>query len=146
MRQAIAAADGLPVTLHRAFDMCQDPCATLDLAAQIGVDTILTSGQGADAVQGIPALKQLQAYSAGRVTVMACGAVNAQKIATVHAQTGVTTFHMAGLQLCQSAMQYRNNDLSMGSKEFDEFALRKASPSLFQQAVATRDAINSTME
>lgn len=136
MAQAIAAAGGLPVTLHRAFDMCKNSEATLDLAAQLGVNTILTSGQASDAVQGIPALKALQAYSAGRVQIMACGSVNAEKIAPVYQQTGITTFHMAGLQLCASEMEYRNNDLSMGSKDFDEFTLRKASPALFAAAVA----------
>ncbi len=139
MQQAIAAAGGLPVTLHRAFDMCADTFKTLDLAAQLGVNTILTSGQASDGVQGIPALQQLQAYNAGRVELMACGGVNAEKIPLIYQKTGITTFHMAGLQLCESEMQYRNGNLSMGSKAFDEFTLRKASPALFAAAVAARD-------
>ncbi len=143
MAQAIAAAGGLPVTLHRAFDMCKDVFATLDLCARLGVATVLTSGQKPDCLQGIPSLQQLQHYSAGRVEIMACGSVSAEKIAPIYHETGVTTFHMAGLQLCESGMQYRNQDLSMGSKSFDEFTLRKASPVLFEQAVAVRDALRN---
>ncbi len=142
MAQAIAAAGGLPVTLHRAFDMTQDIFATLNLAAQLGVATVLTSGQAPDGLQGIATLKQLQAYSAGRVEIMACGGINADKIAPIYHETGVTTFHMAGLQLCESEMAYRNPNLSMGSKDFDEYTLRKASPALFAAAVQVRDTLN----
>ncbi len=146
MAQAIAAADGLPVTLHRAFDMTRDVFETLDLAAQLGVATVLTSGQAADGMQGIATLKKLREYSAGRVEIMACGGINAAKIAPIYQQAGITTFHMAGLQLCESGMQYRNPSLSMGSKDFDEYTLRKASPALFAAAVQTRDALNQSAE
>ncbi|MFI3170149.1 MAG: copper homeostasis protein CutC [Faecalibacterium sp.] len=142
MAQAITAAGGLPVTLHRAFDMTQDIFATLDLAAQLGIATVLTSGQAPDGLQGIAMLKQLQAYSAGRVEIMACGGINADKIAPIYHETGVKTFHMAGLQLCESEMAYRNPNLSMGSKDFDEYTLRKASPALFAAAVQVRDTLN----
>ncbi len=142
MAQAMDAAGGLPVTLHRAFDMTQDVFATLDLAAQLGIATVLTSGQAPDALQGILTLRQLQEYSAGRVEIMACGGINAEKIAPIYQQAGVTTFHMAGLQLCESEMKYRNPTLSMGSKAFDEYTLRKASPALFAAAVQARDGLN----
>ncbi len=143
MAQAIAAAGGLPVTLHRAFDMTHDVFETLDLAAQLGVATVLTSGQATDSLAGIPMLQKLREYSADRVEIMACGGINAEKIPPIYSGAGVTTFHMAGLQLCESGMQYRNQTLSMGSKDFDEYALRKASPAMFAAAVAARDALNA---
>ena len=49
-----AAAAGRPVacTLHRAFDVCRDPFAALAAAKELGLATILTSGQAASAPQG----------------------------------------------------------------------------------------------
>ena len=46
-----AAAAGRPVacTLHRAFDVCRDPFAALAAAKELGLATILTSGQAASA-------------------------------------------------------------------------------------------------
>ena len=39
-------------TLHRAFDVCCNPFAALEAAKQLGLATILTSGQAASAPQG----------------------------------------------------------------------------------------------
>jgi len=49
-----AAAAGRPVacTLHRAFDVCRDPFAALAAAKELGLATILTSGQAAAAPAG----------------------------------------------------------------------------------------------
>ena len=56
-----AAAAGRPVacTLHRAFDVCRDPFAALAAAKELGLATILTSGQAASAPQGAELLRQL---------------------------------------------------------------------------------------
>ena len=52
---------GRPVacTLHRAFDVCADPFAALETAREMGLCTILTSGQAASAPQGAALLRQL---------------------------------------------------------------------------------------
>ena len=42
-------------TLHRAFDVCCDPFAALEAAKQLGLTTILTSGQAARARRRCPA-------------------------------------------------------------------------------------------
>ena len=44
-------------TLHRAFDVCCDPFAALEAAKQLGLATILTSGQAASAPQGAALLR-----------------------------------------------------------------------------------------
>ena len=52
-------------TLHRAFDVCCDPFAALEAAKQLGLATILTSGQAASAPQGAALLRQLVEAAGG---------------------------------------------------------------------------------
>ena len=47
---------GKRFTLHRAFDMCRDPFAALELCKELGVDTVLTSGQKNTCLEGLPLL------------------------------------------------------------------------------------------
>ena len=60
MRGMIDAADGrCGITLHRAFDVCADPIASYEKAADLGVDTILSSGQEGNALTGSELLRKL---------------------------------------------------------------------------------------
>ena len=45
MKILMEEAEGMKVTLHRAFDVCRDPFAALEQAKDLGVDIVLTSGQ-----------------------------------------------------------------------------------------------------
>ena len=67
------AADGMHMTLHRAFDVCRNPKETLEQAVEIGVYTILTSGHKDSCMAGIGLLKQLTEQSAGRIHILAGG-------------------------------------------------------------------------
>ena len=53
MKRFIDSAKDMSITLHRAFDMCADPFATLQQAKELGVNTILTSGQAPSSLEGI---------------------------------------------------------------------------------------------
>lgn len=60
MRGMIDATDGkCGITLHRAFDVCAEPIACYEKAAELGVDTILSSGQECDARTGSALLRKL---------------------------------------------------------------------------------------
>ena len=60
MRGMIDATDGrCGITLHRAFDVCADPIACYEKAAELGIDTILSSGQEGDALAGSELLRKL---------------------------------------------------------------------------------------
>ena len=60
MRGMIDATNGrCDITLHRAFDVCADPIACYERAAELGIDTILTSGQEGDARTGSELLRKL---------------------------------------------------------------------------------------
>ncbi len=122
MRRIAQQAAGLSLTLHRAFDLAADPFAALGAAAALGVNTILTSGQQASAVQGAPLLTKLVAQS-GKVAIMAGSGVNAQNIPQL-AAAGVRVFHLSGKKAVPSRMQYRREGVAMGlpfAGEYEQF-------------------------
>ena len=50
--------EGMAVTFHRAFDMCQNPMVALEQLTELGVARILTSGQQQSAELGLPLLRR----------------------------------------------------------------------------------------
>lgn len=122
MAQLVAAAHGLPVTLHRAFDVCRDPFAALRAAKALGVSSILTSGQAAAAPQGTDLLAEL-VRQAGPVNILVGGGVSSGNLAALAAATGARHFHMSGKRLLQSPMLYRKEGVPMGLPLASEFAL-----------------------
>lgn len=97
----IDAADGIPVTFHRAIDTVADPLATLDLLIDAGVARVLTSGGAPRAVDGADRLAALVAHAAGRVQIMAGGGVRPDDIPALVA-TGVDAVHLSASRPVQA--------------------------------------------
>ena len=71
----MAAAQPMAVTFHRAVDVAVDVMFSVDQLARLGVDRILTSGQAATAVEGVPVLKQMIDVADGRLVIMPGGGI-----------------------------------------------------------------------
>lgn len=136
MERLILAAGGLPVTLHRAFDMTRDPMEALETAVGLGVDTILTSGQRDVCTEGIDLLKALQEQAAGRIHIMCGSGVRADNIEELARTTGIRCFHMSGSKTRASGMVYRNPKVHMGLKDLSEYEIRESDEGQFRQAAA----------
>ena len=121
MKELIGEAGRMHVTLHRAFDMCEDPITTLEAAKEIGVHTILTSGQREVALKGKNLLNQLCLYADGKVEIMAGSGINAAAIGELLEATRVTTFHMSGKKIVESGMEYRKKGVHMGLPGLSEY-------------------------
>lgn len=91
----MAAADGLPVTFHRAFDVCWEPFAALEQLIALGVTRLLTSGQQPNALAGAPLLRTLVEQAAGRLVVMAGGGVRPANAARIVRASGVRELHVS---------------------------------------------------
>ena len=113
MRGMIEAAGKCEITLHRAFDVCVDPIAALQKAEELGVNTILTSGQEADCLAGSVLLAELVKHS-GSLTIMAGAGVTSSNLAELAAKTGAHAFHMSGKKMLPSGVCYRNARVPMG--------------------------------
>lgn len=91
------AADGLDMTLHRAFDLVPDIPEAVEIAVKLGFSRILTSGGAKTAINGLPGLKQAIEAARGRISIMpgsGISAVNAfefraLKVAELHASCSV---------------------------------------------------------
>lgn len=120
-RALINEARPLEVTFHRAFDMTSDAFQALDALIELGVDTLLTSGQQASAEKGLPLIKQLVERADKRITIMPGGGINPENIAQIAAESGANTFHFSAKKTSDSPMNYRNPDLFMGSDSDSEY-------------------------
>ena len=58
------------VTFHRAFDVCRNPYEALRQCIELGIDTILTSGQKDSAWNGRELLKELVREAAGELSLI----------------------------------------------------------------------------
>lgn len=123
MRQLIALAGNMSVTLHRAFDMCNEPFKALEEAKSLGIHTILTSGQQSSCLKGIELLNQMQERARNDITIMAGAGVNEAVVRTLLRDTGITAFHLSGKKVLESEMQYRNPSVSMGIPGMSEYQI-----------------------
>lgn len=130
------ACGGLPITLHRAFDMCRDPFAALETAVSLGFTSILTSGQKNTCTEGIPLLKEL-CNAQKSIHIIAGAGVNADAIRLLLQETDITHFHMSGKKTLESAMQYRNPNISMGAAGLNEYSLWQTDRLEIQRAKST---------
>ena len=144
MKFLMEDTQGKSVTFHRAFDMCRDPFQALEDIISLGCDRILTSGQQATAVEGIPLIKRLVEQAAGRIIIMPCGGINPQNIRKIAEETGATEFHFSGRKAIESRMQYRNPKVSMGGTvHIDEYSKLVTDPEVVKAAMEELRRMNN---
>lgn len=127
MKEFIKEAQGMPVTLHRAFDMCKDPLVTLEEVRKLGISTILTSGQKNTCVDGIELLKELVEKAQGETEILIGGGVDASVIPMLAEKTKAKVYHMSGKISMESKMCYRKQDVSMGVASVSEYEIWRTS-------------------
>lgn len=127
MKELVRLAGGMKVTMHRAFDVCRDPFEALKQCMDLGIDTILTSGQKASAWEGRLLLAELLKKAEGQIEILAGAGVGPDTIADLAAFSGVKAFHMSGKTVKESRMQFRREGVPMGLPGFDEYKIWQTS-------------------
>ena len=125
LAQLMEEAKGMSVTL---------PMEALEQVISLGFNTILTSGQKNNCVDGSPLLAELVEKSAGRIHIMAGAGVNADVIAPIYEKTGITDYHMTGKVLLDSEMKYRKEGVSMGLPSLSEYEIFRTSEAEVKKA------------
>lgn len=141
MKELMEEAGEMKVTLHRAFDMCKNPLETLEQAKELGIDTILTSGQKNCAAEGTELLKQLVEKSENKIEILVGGGVDGNVIESLYIETNATSYHMSGKLSLESEMQYRNPDVNMGLASMSEYEIWRTSEERVRKARRVLDSL-----
>jgi len=136
-RQLVDLAGPLSTTFHRAFDMCADPFAALEVLISLGIDRVLTSGQRASAAEGSALIAELVDSARGRIIVMPGVGIDAANIADLIRLTGAREYHVLAEHPVDSEMDFQNPHVFMGSDP--------AHPE-FERPVTDSEAIRSIVE
>lgn len=121
-RALVAAAGGLGVTFHRAFDAARDPARALEDVIALGCERVLTSGGHRSALDGAAHIAALVQQAAGRVRIMAGAGIRPENVADVLARSRADELHASARGLYRSTMRWRNErleDLAADRQETD---------------------------
>lgn len=112
-RLLLEAAEGIPCTFHRAFDMTRDLDESLDALAELGVARVLTSGGAPTALEGAERIASLVRRAGNGVKVMAGGGVRVAYVRDLVRRTGVREVHARLVRVEESEMRYRRPPLGI---------------------------------
>ncbi len=136
MAQLVAHARPMAVTCHRAIDMAADPFAALETLIELGIERVLTSGQEASALDGLPLIAELVRRAAGRIVVMPGAGITARNADRIVRGSGATECHFAALHDVDGGMLFRRGHVFMGGE------LRAPE---FSRAVTSLDMLRSVL-
>ena len=138
MQELMNKAGDMKVTLHRAFDVCADPIKTYGQARELGIDTILTSGQKRECLMGMPLLQKLcdLQKEVGAPRIMAGAGVTPDVIRQFRAQTDIASYHLSAKKVVNSGMHYRKEDVPMGLPIMDEYSIFRTDSKTVAEAKA----------
>ena len=81
LKQIVAVSEGMHLTFHRAFDYVIQPLKTLETLLEMGMHRLLSSGQCANAMEGLPLLLQLLEQSDNSMDIMPGAGIRPSHIA-----------------------------------------------------------------
>lgn len=141
-RRMMDAAAGMSVTFHRAFDLCRNADEALDKIIELGCDRILTSGQAASALEGIPLLKHLSGRAAGRLIILAGGGVSPENAVEILEKSGINEIHASARATFASPMSYRKEGVNMGAPGSDEYSRKVTSSEIVTRIVENINSVS----
>lgn len=129
-RELMVLARPMAVTFHRAFDMTPDPFAALETLVDLGIDGILTSGQEASVLEGLPMIAELVKRAGDRIVIIPGGGITPRNVDRIIAAARPKEIHFAALELEEGCMRFRRNHVFMGGElrppEYDRLTTSEA--------------------
>ena len=108
------AFKSVPITFHRAIDLCVQPLEALPFLIDCGVSTILSSGGSAKAIDGIDLLNAMHKKTLGKLTIMAGSGVNAENIQEF-AKIGLNHFHSSASNLTSLTTNFNDDRIAFNA-------------------------------
>ena len=124
--ELVDLARPLPVTFHRAFDVCRSAEEALEVLCGLGIARVLTSGQQASASEGADCIARLVQQAGERITILAGGGITEANVTELVRRTGVREVHFSAHQWVESPMQFQTPRVSMGKAYQPDEYRRKA--------------------
>ncbi len=125
-RSLVDLAHPLPVTFHRAFDLCARPNASLQAVIETGARRLLTSGGKAKATDGLASLARLVEAAEDRIVIMPGGGIRASNVKRILQQTGANEIHtsLGTTRKRANGTNIGAETLGLGSRSAGEFEAR----------------------
>lgn len=123
LQEVLNISQNMYFTLHRAFDVCQNPFKALEQCIDLKIDSILTSGQENTCVLGKNLIKQLVDKANNKIDILVGSGVSPLNIKEIANYTNAKSFHLSGKIEKDSHMIYRNNNVNMGIKGLSEYTI-----------------------
>ena len=95
--ELVALAKPIPCTFHRAFDEVTDAFEALEEVIACGFQTILTSGQKPNVMEGANRLAELVEKAKNRITIMPGGGLRTTNIEFLQEKTKATFYHSSAI-------------------------------------------------
>jgi copper homeostasis protein len=115
-RELISLARPLSTTFHRAFDMTPEPFRAIEMLVELGVDRVLTSGQEASVLEGLPLIVELMQRAENRIVVMPGGGITERNVDRIVAAARPREIHFAAFEPIASGMRFRRSHVFMGGE------------------------------
>jgi len=115
MKTARAKKPTVEFTFHRAIDLCRDILIQVRLIEDLGITRILTSGGKKDVMEGVKMIRQMSDVLSPACVVMPGGGVNESNLEELMTTTRCHEYHFSARVPKDSAMEWRNEDCSLGS-------------------------------
>jgi len=95
--ELVTLAKPFPCTFHRAFDEVLDAFQSLEDIIACGFQTILTSGQKPNVMEGANRLAELVEKANNRIVIMPGGGLRSTNIEFLQEKTGATFYHSSAI-------------------------------------------------
>ncbi len=96
-KELVELANPFPCTFHRAFDEVLDAFQSLEDVIACGFQTILTSGQKPNVIEGVNQLSELVSKANNRITIMPGGGLRSSNLAFIQEKTKATFYHSSAI-------------------------------------------------
>jgi copper homeostasis protein len=96
-KELVELAKPFPCTFHRAFDEVSDAFQSVEEIIDCGFQTILTSGQAQNVVDGIDQLSELVKKANNRIVIMPGGGLRSSNIGIIQQKTKANWFHSSAI-------------------------------------------------
>lgn len=93
IQEVIQDLEGIPFTFHRAFDLVRDPEKSLSSLIELDILTVLSSGQGNTAIEGMHNLKEWNKTYGKDICIMPGSGVHSANIEQLHQAVQADYYH-----------------------------------------------------